>query len=242
MNILNSNSFIARMPKIFQKVNKIQWLILVILTLVFLIGALPGYLSGQWSWTHPPQVRNIKIFRQLEKTGLNVPGWENLAHKSIRIGGKTWIIQSALAPGHDPFAIFLLPQFYYLDLPLIDWLDLNGIEREATDSYQTLKFQTGDFSSNQVTARFFRSWKKDTDAIIQWYAWPGGGNASPSRWFWRDQQAQVRRQRIPWIAVSLKIPIDPLSELKDNEKLALSLAKSVQTTLETQIFKPMNYF
>lgn len=241
MNSLKSNYWVGRMPKISKNITRIQWLILGILTIIFLAGSLPSYIAGKWSWSHPPQVRNIQSFKQLEKTGLIIPGWEKLEHGVVRIGGHKWIVQSSKIPGHEPIEIFLLPQFYYLDLPMIDWLDLNGVERWSTDSEQVLKFQVGNASSNQVKARFFRAWKDDTDAVVQWYAFPHGGNYAPSRWFWKDQQAQIRNQRVPWVAVSLKIPIAPLSDLKDNQELALSLAKSVQNTLDNQVFKSMLY-
>lgn len=241
MSLLNPKSLISRLPKVSQGITPAQWIILGLLTLIFLVGTLPGYFSGQWSWSHPPKIQNVQSFRQLEKEGLNVPGWENVDHAKITIGGKGWIVQRSLVPGHGLLDIFLLPQLYYLDLPMIDWLDLNGLERWSTDSFQTLKFQANNSSSNPITARFFRAWKDDTNAIVQWYAWPQGGNYSPSRWFWKDQQAQIRRQRIPWVAVALKIPIDPLSELKENKELALSLAKSVQNALESQFFVPMGY-
>ena len=52
-----------------------------------------------------------------------------------------------------------------------------------------------------------------------------------------DQQAQLKRQRVPWVAVSVKIPIEPLSELKDAEPLAKSLAQTIQATLDKNIFQ-----
>jgi cyanoexosortase B-associated protein len=71
---------------------------------------------------------------------------------------------------------------------------------------------------------------------LEWYAWPGGGSNAAFQWFWRDQLAQLRQQRLPWVAVSVQIPMDAFSDLKEQESIAKSVAESIQSALETQIF------
>jgi cyanoexosortase B-associated protein len=87
-----------------------------------------------------------------------------------------------------------------------------------------------------VKARFFRAWNQQTFAVVQWYAFNNGGHFSPANWFWQDQLAQLSDRRVPWVAVCLKIPIEPLGELKDAQSVAESLAKTVQTQLNNTVF------
>ena len=239
MNILKSQFFGVGIPKIAKRITPIQWLILAMLTVVLLFSALPGYVVGKWAWSEPPQITHIKQLTKLQKKGLTIPNWEILKQQTVAIGAGKWSVQTAQVPDHEPFTLLLLPQVYYLNQPITDWLDINGVERWSTDSLQTLNFQTASSPPAKVQARFFRAWNKETVAIVQWYAWPRGGSADPSHWFWKDQQAQISKQRLPWVAVCLIIPIDPLSDLKENRAFVLSLAQSVQTALDSQIFKAM---
>jgi cyanoexosortase B-associated protein len=133
--------------------------------------------------------------------------------------------------------LMLMPQNYYKNHPNVEWVDLQGIEKWKTDSHKTLKFAAAEGSQQQVKARFFRAWNKQTVAVMQWYAWPQGGHYASGHWFWADQMAQLKRQRVPWIAVSLKIPIEPLSDVKEIEALTLSLAQNIQNTLNREIFQ-----
>jgi len=240
MSSLKSQFFASNITKITQRITPIQWLILTALTLILIFTVLPGYIAGKWSWSTPPQVNHIKQLVKLQKKGINPPEWKILKQQTIPIGAGKWSVQIAEVPDHDPFTLLLLPQVYYLNQPIIDWLDINGIERWETDSKQTLDFQTDSSPPAKVSARFFRAWNQQTYAVVQWYSWPYGGNGSPSHWFWKDQKAQISRQRVPWVAVCLVVPIEPLSNLKDNQSFVLSLAKSVQTELDSQVFKITN--
>ena len=56
------------------------------------------------------------------------------------------------------------------------------------------------------------------------------------QWFLVDQKAQLRDERVPWVAVSIKIPMEALGSLKDMEPMAKSLGQEVQKTLEKQVF------
>jgi cyanoexosortase B-associated protein len=118
--------------------------------------------------------------------------------------------------------------------PYVEWTGIDGLEKWKKDKINTLTVKTDRQSS--VKARFFKAWNRQTFAVIQWYAWPGGGKPHASDWFWRDQLAQFRGQRTPWIAVNVKLLIDPLSSLADQETFAQSIIDQVQTALETQVF------
>jgi cyanoexosortase B-associated protein len=75
--------------------------------------------------------------------------------------------------------------------------------------------------------------------VVQWYAWLGGGHYDPSVWYWLDQWAQLKRQRVPWIAVSLVIPLEPTKELQTLTPFALNLAKEVQSNLEQNVLSQL---
>jgi cyanoexosortase B-associated protein len=209
--------------------------LLFLLSLLVFIGAVPGYLAGQWPWRDLPRVANINQIRDLKNTGLTLPGWRTLQQTAVTIGNNPWSIQAIAKDGQLPVTLYLLPQNYYRNHPQVEWVDLNGIERWRTDPAQTLTF-TDPSSGSRISAHFFRAWKEQTFAVVQWYAWPGGGNVAPAAWFWADQWAQLHRRRVPWVAVCLKIPIDPFSNLHDTQSLAASLAQTVQIALDRTIF------
>lgn len=78
--------------------------------------------------------------------------------------------------------------------------------------------------------------QRQTYAVMQWYAWPQGGHPAPSRWFWLDRQAQLTGKRVPWIAVSLILPMPLFRRLSDYQALSESLAQSVQQALLREAF------
>ncbi|MEL7331712.1 MAG: cyanoexosortase B system-associated protein [Cyanobacteria bacterium J06560_2] len=158
----------------------------------------------------------------------------------------------------DPYTIFLLlrPQVWEADQPEVEWLDVEGSQRWQTDSRQRLSIAIAanpksgpsagsrlkDAPHNSETIRiktdFFRAWSQDqTYAIVQWYASPIGGSASPAWWFWADQQAQwSQRQRLPWVAVSLWLPIEPLGDIVRHRDRAIALSRAVQSELLRTVF------
>ncbi len=107
-----------------------------------------------------------------------------------------------------------------------------------SDSQRDLKFTIDNNSQTaDVTARFFRAWNdKQTIAVVQWYARPDGGNFNPSSWFWADQIAQLKDRRVPWIAVCLKIPIEPLGDLNKVEAEIKAISTQVQESLMKTAF------
>lgn len=219
-----------------KKISLAQIIIVFLLSVAIAMAAIPGYLTGKWPWADLPPVAGIQQLAKLKTTGLSLPGWTTIAQKKIRIGGNDWSIQLIEKPGQDPITLMLMPQNYYKNHPNVEWTDIQGIEKWKTDSHKVLTFTTPEGSSNQVKAQFFRGWNKQTVAVVQWYAWTQGGHFASHRWFWQDQIAQLHRQRVPWIAVCLQIPVEPLSNVKEIEELAKSLAQTVQTTLDKQIF------
>ena len=235
------------LPKSMGRLRNIPRVAVLCFLLVLIgIAAVPGYLTGKWSWAQLPQVANIKQLRQLPKKGLELPGWKTLEQKTLPIGGHQWSVQAIERDDSKPVLLFLLPQNDHKAQPQVEWMDLNGFEKWRTDSYKKMQFaveasvlekqasasKPTTTPAAEVEARFFRAWtQRETRAVLQWYAWPSGGHPAPSRWFWADQFAQLRRERVPWVAVCLQIPIEPLGDIEASRPLAESLSKMVQAAL-----------
>jgi cyanoexosortase B-associated protein len=229
-------------PSLYMNLSQLQgkwsfghFTLLLLLMILIVIAAIPGYWQGgNWSWLQPPTIDNINQIKSLRKTGLTLPDWQIKEQQQMPIGGHKWLVQTMIQPQQKkPITLLILPQNYYLDKPQIEWMDINGLESWKTDSYQKLSLTfTDDRQTETVTTRFFRAWnRQQTFAVLQWYAFPQGGHHSTTQWFWRDLLAQLHGSRVPWIAVSCKIPIEPLGEIAPVEPLAESLVESIQTHL-----------
>jgi cyanoexosortase B-associated protein len=208
------------------------------LSILIAIGAVPGYLTGNWLWKQPPPVANLNQLRNLRQTGLTLPDSKTVEQKIGIVGGHKWSIQVIERDYPKPIRLLLLPQTDNKSQPQVEWVDMEGSERWKTDSYGKIQFEVKPSKLTaqdaKVETRFFRAWnQRQTFAVLQWYAWPSGGHPAPSRWFWIDQLAQLHRDRVPWVAVCLQIPIEPLGDLEAARPLAESLAKMVQTALMT---------
>ncbi|MCG9884226.1 MAG: cyanoexosortase B system-associated protein [Cyanobacteria bacterium] len=135
--------------------------------------------------------------------------------------------------------ISLLPMKTVTDQPQVEWSDWEGVARLQTDSQTRLSVPLAN-GKGAIAVRALRGWDKrqNTYAMAQWYAWPGGGNPSPGQWFWADRQAQLRSQRLPWVAVVLLVqtrkPLDPLDEYVP---LLKDAAAAVQAALEAGPFR-----
>jgi cyanoexosortase B-associated protein len=163
----------------------------------------------------------------------------------VVIGGHQWSVQQIEQDNSKPIGLLLLPQSDHKSQPQVEWMDIDGLVKWKTDSYTKVQFEVETSLSDKsagtakpttpsakVEARFFRAWtQRRTVAVLQWYAWSGGGNPAPSRWFFADQLAQLRRNRVPWVAVCLQIPIEPLGDIEASRPFAESLGKIVQTAL-----------
>lgn len=229
-----------------------------LLALFVAVGALPQYFGG-WPWATPLKLpaASRTALQAIPDQGLELPGWRNDDQSKIKISGHNWSVQqisSAAATSGStltPAFLLLRPQTYGPDQPEVEWLDIEGSQRWDTDSHQKLTFSVPAMPSVKNSAQnatetktvrisgdFFRAWSKEqTYAVLQWYAWPTGGSASPARWFWADQKTQWNsRQRMPWVAISLWLPISPLGDISPHENMALSLGKTIQKSLLESVF------
>lgn len=218
--------------------------VIVFILAIAAIITLPNYISGRWLWQQPAKVATITQLRQLQQHGLSLVGWTTIEQGVGAIGGQKWSVQTlqpaAIASteliGQKPVTLLLRPQTFYKDQPQVEWMDVNGVQQWTVDQRRCLTFSV-EASATQtkanINARFFRGWnQQQTYAVLQWYGWAGGGHSSPSHWFWFDQWTQLQhRQRLPWVAVSLLIPIKPLGEIQSVESLAIELGQQVQSAL-----------
>ncbi|MEL4896279.1 cyanoexosortase B system-associated protein [Crocosphaera sp. Alani8] len=213
-----------------------QIMILVLFSLVIIFVAVPSYLNQEWSWSKLPRVPEVAQMREIPNTKLNFSGWTTISQREMSINNYPWSLQLIEKPGEEVVFVALKGQKYFKDQPEVEWTDLELMERWKREGVKTLEFPSEINPNNSVTARWFQAWNDKTYAVVQWYAWPGGGHHAPSQWFLVDQKAQLRKKRVPWVAVSITIPMEALGSLKDKEALARPLAQEVQKTLEKEIF------
>lgn len=226
----------------------VKWLIVVVLAAFTAIAVLPNYWSGGWPWTQPPGVAQLDKIKTLRTEGLNRSDWTVDFEEATRIGGKQWFLQQFTAPtlGDTPqnlsqqFLTIIRSQSQSEDQPEVEWIDLKGAQQWTTDSYEKVKLVATDADGKtfKATANFFRAWnQQQTFAALQWYAWPRGGHPSPSHWFWGDQTYQWRhRQRLPWVAVNVLVPIEPLGDASTQQETAIQIGQEIQSILQTDIF------
>lgn len=212
--------------------------VLVFLLILVGVGAIPGYLTGRWSWASLPPVTTLPQLRSLHEKGLTLPGWQSNLYRDVQIGGHRWLVQQILRDRQVVAILLLLPQNGPKDKPQVEWMDINGFHRWQTDSDRILRFTintttvTNKQTAIAVEAQFFRGWnQQQTFAVLEWYAWPKGGSPVPIHWFWQDRIAQLSRHRVPWVAVSLLLPIEPLGDIEPSRPLATTLGQTIQTSL-----------
>lgn len=213
-----------------------QVVVLLLLLLLLAMGAVPGYLKGRWDWQEPPRIITLNKMKQIHHKGLSLSGWQTIEQREEPIGGHKWSYQLIQQQGSKTQAILLLlPQNGPKDLPIVEWTEINSWGQWNVAQYRSAEF-TVQKPPAKVEAEFFRaSTKQKTFAVLQWYAWYNGGHSSPLPWFWADQLAQWRKNRVPWVAVSILIPMEPLGKVETNWQQAQSLGQKVQATLMTSV-------
>lgn len=234
------------LPKFLHNYSLSRVALLLFMLVLFAVGAVPSYFSGKWAWVSPPNLVNLNQLRELTKTGLNLSGWETSEPQIVKIGGRNWVQQNIQEGDRFVAGLLLLNQTGPMHQPQVEWMDIDGFWRWKTDSERALTFEVNPEStpnpdeSVEVKARFFRGWTTaQTYAIAQWYSWPTGGNPAPFSWFWRDRLAQLQGNRLPWVAVTVIIPIEPFGEIESVRPLVESLSQNIQSALIEGPFNPL---
>ncbi|WP_254565243.1 cyanoexosortase B system-associated protein [Oscillatoria sp. HE19RPO] len=234
------------LPKFLHNYSLSRVALLLFMLVLFAVGAVPSYFSGKWAWVSPPNLVNLNQLRELTKTGLNLSEWETSEPQMVKIGGRNWVQQNIQEGDRFVAGLLLLNQTGSMHQPQVEWMDIDGFWRWKKDSERSLTFEVNPEStpnpdeSVEVKARFFRGWTTDqTYAIAQWYSWPTGGNPAPFSWFWRDRLAQLQGNRLPWVAVTAIIPIEPFGEIESVRPLVESLSQNIQSALIEGPFNPL---
>lgn len=217
--------------------------VLLLFLLVLIVGAAPGYLSGNWQWKQPPPIATLKQLKEIRNRGLSLPGWQTTDQGEQPVGQHKWFMQVLQQEGTKTQALLLLlPQNSSKSQPEVEWTDVSSWGKFRWGKWDVAQSRSAQFTvkqpgnsgenSIQVKAQFFRASTNDpTFAVLQWYAIPNGGYTSPVRWFIADQLAQLHKSRVPWVAVSILIPMEPLGDVETTWPLAQSLGETVQSTL-----------
>ena len=217
--------------------------VVIVMAALVAIAALPDYFNGNWPWTQPLDVAGLNRLKAIEEDGFELPGWSAAAQEQVPIGGEDWLLNEfrpanpeAMAQPSPPVVMVLTHvQSWHRDQPEVEWIDLGGSLSLQTESRTVLRFEAADQNGRAipVTAQFLRSRnEQQTFAVLQWYAWANGGHFSPNRWFFADQFTQWRdRLRMPWLAVSVLMPIEPLDEIQSYEAFALDIGQAIQSAL-----------
>ncbi len=225
------------LAKSFQQFRSLPKLFLLIFLLVLIgWGAVPSYLKGSWAWQNPPLVPHLKELKELKTKGLTIDGWQTSSQEVKEVSGHKWFYQNLQNSKNNQAVLLLLPQVGIKEQPQVEWVDIKGFWRWKTDYHRSVQFkvESPDRSARPIAvkANYFQAWNpKQTYAVLQWYAFPNGGNPYPNHWFWADQIAQWQGRRVPWVAVNIQIPIEPLGDIQKVWPLAESLGQSVQSAL-----------
>lgn len=225
----------------------IQWGVIVLLAGVVAIAALPHYVSGQWPWMAELPVPHLAPLRDLRTTALPLEGWEIRQHQVVSINGNQWSLTEYRATdaaglrADTRFGLLLRPQTASDQQPEVEWMDLQGAQGWRIHDLHTVRLTvaTHENEPSEVSTRYFRGLgEKGTLAVMQWYAWPAGGHFAPSRWFWTDQARQwQQRQRLPWVAVSVLLPIEPVGDIRSHRDTVVAIAQAIQTSLQVNVFQ-----
>ncbi len=216
--------------------SRAKLVLLVFLLGLLLVGAMPHYLTQKWPWKAPPPVAHLAELRAIRKVGLPIANWKTTQGKPLELGEHKWY-QQAIAKGSQSATVLLLPQGGPTQQPQVEWNDIQSIQRWQRDSDKTLTIAPPNAAA--FSPRLSRAWTPThTYAVIQWYAQSNGGSAIPSRWYLADRIAQWQRQRVPWVAVSVQMPMEPLDDLSKYEAGAIALAQDIQSSLQQRIFQP----
>jgi cyanoexosortase B-associated protein len=238
------------LPKVLHQFSPVRWLVPIALLAILTFGALPNYLQGHW-WIVPPPVAQLKQLKELAKTGIILANWQTVSEKTVELASGKWLMQELEADGTEPIGdrqrqiiLLLRPQTSTTGAsaqPQAEWEDfrsLGGGRFWKSDSHRRLQFEVAleNGGKVEIEARFFRAWiRSQTYALVQWYAWSNGGHPALAHWFWVDRQARLSDRRMPWVAVCLLVPIEPLGDIETVRPLAESLGQKIQMAIMSAI-------
>lgn len=217
-----------------------QWILIAALAVLIAIAAIPNYLQGEWSGSINLKIPQIGQLRSLTETPLDLPGWSVIYHEELQISRKGWshIEYQSNASEADgtssSISLLLRAPNAHDQQPEVEWVDIQGAGGWQVSDVHRVQFSVeANGQTIPVTARYSRGIDANsTFAIMQWYAWPTSGHFAPGRWFWADQKQQwQQRERMPWVAVTLLLPIEPVGDIRTHTERMTDIAQTIQQSL-----------
>lgn len=228
-------------PKFVKERQFSQVIALLLLLVLLVLGAVPGYFTGRWEWWNPPPVVSLKELKQIRQKGITVPGWKTVEQREQEMGGHKWSYQLLEKEGDKTKAfLLLLPQNGPREQPQVEWMEIKGFWQWQEAQHRTAEFsvkqpkqlKSGADTETKIQANFFRATvNEQTFAVLQWYAWSTGGSSSQITWFVADQLAQWHKHRAPWVAVCILFPMEPLGQVETTWNQVKSIGQTVQAAL-----------
>lgn len=232
------------MPSLSRPRTLTQIAIVSLLLVSLLLGAIWAWPQVP-TWRSPIKVPNAGALRQIREEGLPLPTDRTAKKAQVRIGGNRWVGQDLTADNGAIATILMRPQSGAKDLPYVDWSDLDGFFKWQQEDIQTLTVDIANTEpATQVKARWFIARDPRNTrvvhfpqrvAVAQWYALGAAGRPTILQWFWRDQWAQLQGGRMPWIAVSVRLPVEPGVELATTEATTTELITTIQGAIVTAL-------
>ncbi|MGF1493293.1 MAG: cyanoexosortase B system-associated protein [Microcoleaceae cyanobacterium] len=175
------------------KSNRSRLIALVLLLFLVILGAIPGYLAGQWQWQDLPEVETLSQLKVVREEGIELAEWQTLEAKPLQIRGQDWVEQTVERDGQR--AILLLrPQKWYKDRPQVEWMDLNGFQQWRTDSSRRvpLDIPASDAIPQppKVKTRYMRAWTQTINPLAN-ILWSSCSNPELCSFYQRQRLKQT---------------------------------------------------
>jgi cyanoexosortase B-associated protein len=146
-----------------------QITVLVFMLVLLMVGAIPGYFKGTWSWSDLPPVKTISQLKTVREEGLNLSKWKTLDHQVLNLRNHDWLVQTVKKENQTAI-LLILTQNYYKDHPQVEWMDIDGIQSWKTDDQRRVAVavdsSTKTSQAVKIKTRFFRSLTPNTNNLL----------------------------------------------------------------------------
>lgn len=224
-----------------------RWITLglvALLTMLLLALMAPSYLTGQWPWVAAPQLTetDLAALTRLREEGLALPTWSPPQHQVATLNRQDWSVNEYTTEASGPaqeMVVLLYPQPWHSNQPQVEWVDLAGVQQWRVERRRRLRLQDG-----QQPLPVWADWlqvrnDQQTLVVLQWYAWPAGGHPAPRRWFLANQRSQLFDHALtPWVAVSVLVPVPPLSDMAASKSWMAELGGQVHRQVTASLGQP----
>ncbi len=148
-----------------------QIMALVFMLVLLIVGAIPGYFKGTWSWSDLPPVKTISQLKTIREEGLNLSQWKTLEHQQLNLRNHNWFVQT-VEKENQTAILLILTQNYYKDHPQVEWMDIDGFQAWKTDAHRPVALDVYSTAETaplvRIKTRFFRSLTPATNNLLTW--------------------------------------------------------------------------